>query len=262
MPRLHHSIQGQIATIVLSDPPRNSLTQDLVIEFADALDEIAMSDARALLLRAEGADFSYGGPDTTWAGMSQSEISGSLEKALFVFNRFERLAIPTIVAVQGRCSGGGFELAMRGDVVIAAESARFFHHEARLGLATILGGVYRLAERAGRQRAMKWVLTSEDISPQELERVGLVTRVVEDGKLLDEAKAFAKTIADGPTKSHVAHKKLLLAWESGGIDAADEAVLQISLDIWASEDGRNALKTKADLNKAGKSYTLIPFQGR
>ena len=177
-------------------------------------------------------------------------------------NRFERLAIPTIVAVQGRCSGGGFELAIRGDVIIAAESARFFHQEARLGIATILGGVYRLAERAGRQRAMKWVLTSEDISPQELEQVGVVTRVVEDAKLLEEAMATARTIAGGPTKAHLAHKKMLLAWETGGVGAADDVVLQISLPIWASEDGQTALKTKADLNKAGQSYTLIPFKGR
>ena len=86
-----------------------------------------MSGARAVLLRAEGPNFCYGGEDIAWPGMSQGELAGFFDKALAVVNRFERLAIPTIVAVQGRCSGGGLELAIRGDVIIAAESARFFH---------------------------------------------------------------------------------------------------------------------------------------
>jgi enoyl-CoA hydratase/carnithine racemase len=66
-----------------------------------------------------------------------------------VFNRFERMPLPVVAAVQGLCFGGGLELALRADVIFAASGATFGHPEQTLGIVTLLGGIYRVAERAG-----------------------------------------------------------------------------------------------------------------
>src|SRR5437660_1420513 len=81
------------------------------------------------------------------------------------------------------CFGGGFEIALRADVIIAAESAQFCHTEAAIGMFTLLGGVQRVAERAGRGRATRWALTSERIPAADALAAGIVTEVVPDEEL-------------------------------------------------------------------------------
>lgn len=139
-----------------------------------------------------------------------------LAKHLAVFNAFESLAIPTLCAVQGLCLGGGLELALRADFVVAGETARFGHPEQSIGVATLLGGIYRVAAKAGRAKAMEWALTSEKVPAPEMERHGVINKVVPDAQLLEEALAFAHRIAAGPTRAHAAHKALLNAWSAGG----------------------------------------------
>jgi enoyl-CoA hydratase/carnithine racemase len=141
--------------------------------------------------------------------MSPQELRTLFERYLSAFNQFERLPIPTVAAVQGLCFGGGLELAVRADVIFAGASARFGHPEQSIGIVTVLGGIYRIAERAGRSRAIEWALTSEQVPATVMERYGVVNRVVEDKALIEEATAFAKLLAKGPTRAHAAHKTLL-----------------------------------------------------
>lgn len=149
MPRLTHTIDDRLATLVLQNPPQNRLDKPLVEELAEALAAIASSDARAVLLRADGPDFSFGGDIMDWPDMNVRELRALFERYMNVFNEFERLPIP-VVAVQGLCAGGGFELALRADVIFAAQSARFGHPEQTLGLVTLLGGIYRAASGPAR----------------------------------------------------------------------------------------------------------------
>ncbi len=132
------------------------------------------------------------------------------------FNRFERMPIPVVAAVQGLCFGRGLEFALRADIVFAGESARFGHPEQTLGIATMLGGIYRGAARAGRFRAAEWAFTSEQVPAATMEQFGVVNRVVPDMKLLEEAHSFALKMARGPTRAHAAHKALLRTWAAGG----------------------------------------------
>jgi enoyl-CoA hydratase/carnithine racemase len=115
--------------------------------------------------------------------MSPQELRTLFERYLSAFNQFERLPIPTVAAVQGLCFGGGLELAVRADVIFAGASARFGHPEQSIGIVTVLGGIYRIAERAGRSRAIEWALTSEQVPATVMERYGVVNRVVEDEAL-------------------------------------------------------------------------------
>src|SRR5271156_3104786 len=95
-------------------------------------------------------------------------------------DRLERLPIPTIAAVQGGCMGGGFELALSCDLIVAARSASFVFPEARLGILTLQGGVMQLAERIGRAKAIEVALLSEPIAAEQMAAWNVVNRFVDD----------------------------------------------------------------------------------
>ncbi|MFF4693944.1 enoyl-CoA hydratase/isomerase family protein [Streptomyces sp. NPDC001307] len=149
-------------------------------------------------MRAEGPDFSFGGDIVDWPDADVRQLRTLFESYMQVFNQFERLPLPVIAAVQGLCFGGGLELALRADVVFAAESARFGHPEQTLGIVTLLGGIYRVAERAGRARASEWALTSEQVPATVMADAGVINRVVADDVLLPEATAFVRKVAKAP----------------------------------------------------------------
>lgn len=262
MSHLTYTIDDRLATIVLQNPPQNRLDPELLQELSTALDAISASDARAVLLRADGPDFSFGGDIMEWPDMNQRELRGLFERYMNAFNQFERLPLPVVAAVQGLCFGGGFELALRADVIFAAKGARFGHPEQSLGLVTLLGGIYRAAERAGQARASEWALTSEQITATAMAQAGVVNRVLPDAVLDEEAKRFAEKLASGPTRAYAAHKALLRAWRVGGVAAADEAMFDIALPLFESEDGQAGLKSAVNALKAGKPRPVLDFQGR
>jgi enoyl-CoA hydratase/carnithine racemase len=262
MPHLTHSIERRVATLTLNHPPQNRIDEQMSDELADALDAVGRSDARAVLLRGDGPDFSFGGDIVTWPDMDTRELRTLFERHMSVFNRFEQLPLPVIAAVQGLCFGGGFELALRADVIFAAESARFGHPEQTLGIVTLLGGIYRVAERAGRSRASEWALTSEQVPAAVMAAAGVVNRVVADAALLDEATAFAQRVANGPTRAYAAHKALLRAWAVGGVAAADQAMFDIALPLFESDDVKSALPAAVDAFNAGRPRPAFDFQGR
>lgn len=262
MPHLTYSIHDYVATLTLDNPPQNRIDEQMTNDLADALDAVGRSEARVVLVRSDGPDFSWGGDVTPWPEATLRELRTLFERHLAVFNQLERLPLPVIAAVQGRCLGGGFELALRADLIFAAESARFGHPEQTLGLVTLLGGIYRVAERAGRPRASEWALSSEQVPAAVMASAGVVNRVLADGALLPEANAFAQRIARGPTRAYAAHKALLRAWGVGGVAAADEAVLDIAMPLFETEDVKVGMSSAIDALRAGKPRPPLDFQGR
>ncbi|HWD76076.1 MAG TPA: enoyl-CoA hydratase/isomerase family protein [Solirubrobacteraceae bacterium] len=262
MPHLTCSINDGVATLTLDNPPQNRIDEQMADDLEDALHEVGRSDARAVLLRSDGPDFSWGGDITPWPEADARALRTLFERHMSVFNEFERLPLPVIAAVHGLCFGGGLELALRADVIFAAESARFGHPEQTLGLVTLLGGIYRVAERAGRSRAFEWALTSERVPAAVMAAAGVVNRVIADDALLDEARAFAQRAATGPTRAHAAHKALLRAWAVGGVAAADEAMLDIAMPLFETDDVEAGLASAVDAIKAGKPRPALQFQGR
>ncbi|MGW6358990.1 enoyl-CoA hydratase/isomerase family protein [Streptomyces sp. NPDC055092] len=254
--------EASVAEIVLANPPQNRLTAQLVDEFGEAVAAIGRSQARAVLVRAEGPDFSFGGDFTAWNDMTARELRATFEHYLDVFNRFERLPVPVIAAVQGLCFGGGFELALRADLILAGEGARFGHPEQTLGITTLLGGIHRVAERAGRARAFEWALTSEQVPARVMADAGVVNRVVPDSELLPEAEALARRAATGPTLAHAAHKALLRSWATGGIAAADRDLFDLSVPLFDTQDVRAGLESAAASLRAGRPRPTLDFQGR
>jgi len=261
MPHLTVHFDETLATIVLDRPPQNRIDDQMVDELAAAVAAIERSGARAVLVRSEGENFSFGGDIMNWPGADVRELRGRFEHYMSVFNRFERLPMPVIAAVQGLCFGGGLELALRGDMIFAGESATFGHPEQSLGIVTVLGGIYRVAERAGRSRAAEWAMTSERVPAATMERFGVVNRVVADADLLKEALAFARKVSQGPTRAYAAHKALLRSWAVGGVASADDAMFDIAMPLFETDDVRRGLKSAVDALKAGKPRPVLDFKG-
>jgi enoyl-CoA hydratase/carnithine racemase len=262
MSHLLLDVSNQIATISLNNPPQNRLTDQMIGELEDALTAVSRNHVRAVLLRAEGPDFSFGGDILPWDGMSNEALRSLFERYMNVFNRFERLPVPVIAAVRGLCFGGGFELAVRADIIFAAASATFGHPEQTLGIVTLLGGVYRLAERAGRARASEWAMTSQPVSAEEMARYGVVNRVVVDDELDEAAMSFVQKLAQGPTRAYAAHKALLRIWAVAGVSAADEAMFDIAMPLFETNDVQTGLRSAVDALHAGKPRPAIRFNGK
>ena len=262
MSQATHTIEGQVAVLTIGQNVQNRISDQMVAELATAMDEIERSGARAVVLRAEGPDFCWGGDIRTWPEMPIHELRAAFVRYLDVFNRLEQMPMPVIAAVQGMCLGGGFELALRADVIIAGESAHFGHPEQGIGITTIMGGIYRVAERAGRGRAIEWALTSERVPARAMADAGVVNRVVPDDVILKEAMVLAEKFARGPTKAHAAHKALLRTWSVGGVAAADQAMFDISMPLFETEDAQMAMPLAREALAAGRPRPELEFEGR
>ncbi len=146
-------------------------------------------------------------------------------------------------------------------MVFAGQSARFGHPEQTLGLTTLLGGIYRVAARAGRARAFEWALTSEQVPAHVMADAGVINRVVPDDELFTQSGAFADRVAFGPTLAHAAHKALLHSWALGGIASADRDLFDLSVPLFATQDARTGLESAAAALRAGKPRPALDFHG-
>ncbi len=263
MAALEYTHEEGVATITLNSPPQNRLSGELIAGLGAAVQDLAArSDTRVLLLRANGPDFSYGGDITTWADQSADAFSQQIAGGVALTNLFENLPFPVVVAVQGYCGGGGFEITLRGDIIIAADNASFCHSEASIGVFTFLGGVQRVAERVGRTRAMQWAVTSERVPAEVALSAGLVNEVVPAEALESAAQAWVDRLKGSATLAHAAHKKLLRAWSEGGVAAADALLADMAGAILHSEDAQGCLPAAIEAVKDGRPRPDFAFGGQ
>lgn len=196
--------QGAVGVIRLNRPrAHNALCKTLLVELGQALSDF---ERRALGSPEEvGAVVITGGERVFAAGADINEMAGRSQASLFAddypavldegFERLERCRLPLIAAVAGMALGGGCELAMACDTIVAGRSAVFGQPEVRLGTMPGAGGTQRLVRAIGKAKAMDLCLTGRKMGADEAERLGLVSRLVEDESVLDEAIALAAVIA-------------------------------------------------------------------
>jgi enoyl-CoA hydratase/carnithine racemase len=132
----------------------------------------------------------------------------------------------------------GLELALACDLIWAASSARFGQVEASIGTTTLLGGIQRLAERAGPARAREIIYGADQYDAASFERWNIVNRVVPDENLEPQTRAFAERLASGPTLAYAAGKKIVRAYLERGIRAADALVEEIAPALFETADMR------------------------
>ena len=204
---------------------------------------------------------SFGGEIASWDMNDPDRMVSLFALGLQITNALEQLPMPVIAAVQGNCSGGGFEIALRADVIIAAESARFCHTEGAIGMFTLLGGVQRVAERAGRARAMRWALTSEKISAADALTAGVVSEVVPDDQLEAATAKWVARLARGATRAHAGHKALLNAWADGGVRAADALLPEVAAQVLRTADAKFGVAAAVEADAAGIARPDLDFAG-
>jgi enoyl-CoA hydratase len=208
--------RGGIATITLNRPEvRNAINADIVRGLGAALDALAEHpETRVLILTgAGGAAFASGADLRELRERRAAEALRGINSTLFL--KVERFPRPTVAAVRGVAFGGGCELALACDLRVAGASARFGQPEAGLGILAAAGAAYRLPRLVGWGMARELILTGRIVDAEEALRIGLVNRVVPDGRVLDEARALAETLAAKAPLALRAAKLALLASQYG-----------------------------------------------
>ncbi len=191
---------GRIAELILSNPPRNALTEAMLEQVERALTEIESEGerVRALVVRGDETVFSGGADIARVAAQGPAAARNLALRGQRVLNRLEQLSIPTIAAIEGDCFGGGLELALACHLRIASRRVQFALPEITLGIVPALGGTARLAQLVGRARAREIVLTGRRVRASEAAELGLVHELVEPGDAIARARKLARRIAAKP----------------------------------------------------------------
>ncbi|RME16198.1 MAG: enoyl-CoA hydratase [Alphaproteobacteria bacterium] len=202
--------EDNVCLIRLNRPEAmNALNLDLLGELGEALAEAQKNDkVRACVLTGSEKAFAAGADikmmrDKSFVDVFTEDLFTPQERAVKVFRK------PLIAAVAGYALGGGCELAMTADFIIAADTAKFGQPEVNLGVTPGMGGSVRLSRLVGRAKAMDMALTGRMMDAAEAERAGLVSRVVPAKKLIEEALAAARKIAEKSAISVMAIKEMV-----------------------------------------------------
>jgi enoyl-CoA hydratase len=245
----------QVGIVTLNRPKElNALNFQIVAELADALDTFDRDEGiRCMVITGAGEKaFAAGADIKEMAGKSPIDMMlGGFES----WERLRRLRKPVIAAVGGYALGGGCELAMHCDLIVASENARFGQPEINLGVIPGAGGTQRLARTLGKFLTMEMVLTGKQFTAQEMAAHGLVNRVVPKGEHLGEAVKLAKEIASrAPIAVRLAKESVQAAFETSLEEGLERERKNFFL-LFATEDMREGMQAFIEKRQAN-------FQGK
>ena len=243
MPSVTVTRDGDVALITLSNPPLNLFGPDTFDELGECIDEVAASDARAAVWRADGDIFTGGVDVQVFADAVASGEGEDFPSLVGPIKRLEALEMPTLALCHGLCLTAGLEVALGCDMIWAGESAKFGLVERVVGLTPGAGGTQRLAERAGPARAREFVMSGRLYEAATLERWNVLNRVVADSELEEKGMAFARDLAAGPTRAHTMTKRIVRAYVDRGMEYADEVTPGVFGELFATEDLQNGVES-------------------
>ena len=251
-----------IGSIVLANPPFNRLDLRFSAALREAVHAASESDIRVLAVRAEGPNFSLGGEVREWPGKDVNWFRTFVAEINASYRAIEALRVPTIAVVRGLAFGGGFELALSCDFLVAADNAVFRCVEVTTAMLPIAGALQRLADRVGRARASRFAMLGEPIPGAAAGALGIATHVVPDAQLESEANALTRRLASGPTRSYAATRTLLKAWSGGGVTAADAVMLDVSMELYNGTDAQAGFANTAKAFEANVEPPAMVFEGK
>ena len=249
MPGVKRKRDGNVGILTLDEPASlNAMTPDLLGDLALAIAEIAGDpQIRALVLTGAGRGF-CSGQNLKAAQILGDDIAAGVMKYYWpTFKAMRECPVPIVVAVNGVAAGGGFSLAIAGDMIVAARSARFIQVFSRIALVPDLGSTWLLPRLIGRQRALELMMTNEPLSADQAKEWGLVREVFDDDALATGALELARKLADGPTRALVATRRLIDAGEHASYADQFRREIETQAEIRLSADaleGRNAFLEK------------------
>lgn len=245
----------RVGIVTLNRPKElNALSNELVSELADALEAFDHDEAiRCMVITGAGDKAFAAGADIKQ--MSDKSPIQMLLGGFEAWGRIRGLHKPLIAAVGGYALGGGCELAMHCDMIVASENAKFGQPEILIGVIPGAGGTQRLARTIGKYRTMEIVLTGDQFTATELASLGLVNHVVPRGEHLTEAVKLAKKVAErAPIATRLAKESVLAAFETPLAEGLDIERKNFFL-LFSTEDMREGMRAFIEKRKAD-------FQGR
>ncbi len=247
------SVEDAVAVITLNRPKvLNALSQALMDELVTAL-ETCDQEGRVRCIVV------WGGPRVFAAGADVREMADATSADVIRSYRFHqwarirRVATPIVAAVSGYALGGGCELALACDIIVASETAQFGQPEIHLGLMPGAGGTQRLTRTVGKSRAMEMVLTGRVITAEEALAAGVVSRVVPSELCLEEACRLAREIAAQPPLAvRLAKESVLQAFETS-LESGLAFERRSFHTLFSTEDKREGIR--AFLDKRPPEFT-------
>lgn len=244
------ALEGAVGLVQLNRPKvMNALNSQLMTELGNALADLdADEGVRCIVITGSERAFSAGADIEEMKSATPVEM---LRKNWIAqWDRLRKMTKPTIAAVSGYCLGGGCELAMACDIIIASETAQFGQPEINIGVIPGAGGTQRLPRAIGKSRAMELVLTGKFMGAREAEMRGLVSRVVPVELYLEEAKSLAREIAaKAPVAVRFAKEAVNKVYE----DALGEGLeyeRRLFYFLFSTEDQREGMEAFAAKRKA------------
>jgi enoyl-CoA hydratase len=239
-------VEEGIALVVLDRPAAlNALSFGLLAELADALETLdADPSVRCIVLTGGERAFAAGADIRELAGESPESLAAG--HGFDAWGRIDRIGLPLVAAVRGYALGGGCELAMACDIVVAGDDAVFGQPEIRIGVMPGAGGTQRLTRAVGKSRAMELVLTGRRIDATEAAAIGLVSRVVPAEATIGEAMEIARSIAAGPPLAIRAAKRSVQAAAELPLSAGLAREREAFFSLFATEDQAEGMTAFAE----------------
>jgi enoyl-CoA hydratase/carnithine racemase len=234
MTTVTQEIDGKVGVVTLAKPPHNLLDDRLIEDLVAAYQSVIARGCRAILLRSSMRHFCAGAEMQSWG--TGTTIHTDQPRFEAMLKALEDAPVPTVAAVNGGALGGGLEVALTCDMIIAADTAFFGQVEVAVGLLPLLGGTQRLAQRAGAARAKEIAMLGRRHTPAAFERWGIINHVAPESELGSASMTWARQLAAGPTQVIKGIKMQANLEARGGIAAADARQVEINEMIWKAKD--------------------------
>lgn len=240
---------GPVAVVTMNRPQQlNALSFGLVKDLSLALEELDQdNEVRAIILSGGEKVFAAGADIKEMVALGP--FDEPVQQRLAYRDRINLISKPVIAAVTGFALGGGCELAMSCDIIIASENARFGQPEVNLAIIPGSGGTQRLTHLLGKHRAMELILTGDFLTAADAERLGLVNRVVPGELVLEEAKNVARKIATKPVLAVRAAKQAVLKAANAPLDEGLDFERKSFYLLLSSEDRKEAMTAFVEKRK-------------
>ena len=234
--------RGRVGLIRLNRPQAlNALNKALMAELTQAIEAFDADEKIGCMLIA-GSDKAFAAGADIKEMADKSFIDAYLGDFVSNWNAAARSRKPIVAAVAGFALGGGCELAMQCDIVIAADTAKFGQPEIKLGVVPGIGGTQRLALAVGKAKAMDLILTGRMMDAAEAEKSGLVARVVPAASLMDEAMKVAETVANMSLPAVLAAKEAVNRAFESGLSEGIAFERRIFHSLFATDDQKEGMK--------------------
>jgi enoyl-CoA hydratase len=241
--------KGRIGIIRLNRPQAlNALNRALIMELIPAIDGFE-ADAAIGCMLITGSEKAFAAGADIKEMADKTFIEAYLGNFAADWDRATRARKPIVAAVAGFALGGGCELAMHCDIIIAADNAKFGQPEIKLGVIPGIGGTQRLTRAVGKAKAMDMILTGRMMDAAEAERSGLVARVVPAASLMEEAMKVADTIANMSLPSVLAGKEAVNRAFEGGLSEGVIFERRVFHALFATDDQKEGMKAFVEKRK-------------